>query len=232
MRIIIKPLGAALLVCVLALLTALALRPWGSAPGNAAPSSITPDGQQSALTGGASSPATIYDGKLQNGWESYGWAKVLDMADTKHAQPGQTACIRAIPNGYEAIYLHHAPLIPEGYDRLTFYVNGGDTGGQVISLHTLFPEVKSSPSPSAQTSDATTAAAGKMGENASYGMLLSPLPAHRWRAVTVKLADFGIRGQQKMIGIWLQNMNANKVPEFYVSDIRFLRPGDPAPAKD
>jgi hypothetical protein len=232
MRIIIKPFGAVLLVGVLALLTTLALRPWGSASGNAAPSPVTQSGQQSASTSGELSAATIYNGKLQNGWDNYSWAKVLDIADTKHARPGQAACIRAVPDGYQAIYFRHVPLIPAGYDRLTFYINGGDVGGQVIRLHILFPEVKSAPSSPRTASTATTATTEKIGDNASYGMNLSPLPSHRWRAVTVKLADFGIRGQQKMIGIWLQNMNANKVPEFYVGDVRFLRPSDPAPASD
>jgi len=42
----------------------------------------------------AAEPVTvIYDGEMENGWERYGWAKVLDQADRSHARPGRPACI-------------------------------------------------------------------------------------------------------------------------------------------
>lgn len=233
MRIVIKPLGVLFLLGMLAVLVVVALRPYRGMAGEAMPSAATAAADTIGIHGqqnGEPSPATIYDGKLQNGWENYSWAKVIDLEDTKHAPPGQSACIRAVPEGYQAVYLHHAPFRPEGYDRLTFSIHGGETGGQALSLHVLFPEVRAGSPSSGAAKKAKTAATGTMGENATYGKMLAPLPAQRWRAVTVRLADFGIRGQQKMIGFWLQNATPNASPEFYISDIRFLAPGDPDPA--
>jgi len=163
----------------------------------------------------AASPAVIYDGDLQNGWENYSWAKVMDLRDTTQVRDGERASIRVQPEGYQAVYFHHAAMAPEGYDRLTFQVHGGDLGGQILRINAVFPDKKT---------------ATQMGMNTSYGKTLDPLPARKWRSVTVRLQDFGVGGQRRFNGFWLQNMSATAAPTYYIAGVRFLKPGEPAPA--
>src|SRR5262245_17869373 len=90
---------------------------------------------------------TIYDEALAPGWQHWSWAET-DLASSAAANTGAvSAAVRAEP--FEALYLRSADAAVDtnGYLNLTFYVNGGATGGQRFQVQAI---VNDAPQPGIQ----------------------------------------------------------------------------------
>src|ERR1700692_1310044 len=74
----------------------------------------------------------IYTDALTNGWQSYGWA-TLDYANTSPVHSG-THSISVSETNYGALYLAHSAFSTGAYTNLTFWLNGGPTGGQHLKV--------------------------------------------------------------------------------------------------
>lgn len=136
----------------------------------------------------------LYDDSFANGWQDWSWAAV-DSASTAAVNSG-TSSIAVTAAAYGALRFHHAPVDTSGYTGLTLWINGGDTGGQLLSLNALIAGI---PQP---------------------GLLVGPLAANAWQKITVPLADLGAANNANLTDFWLQEITGVDAPTFFVDDVR------------
>lgn len=136
----------------------------------------------------------VYTDGLQNGWQNWSWATInLTASSPVH---GGAQAISVTAANWQALYLHAStPVDPASYTGLTFWVNGGATGGQMVQVQ------------------------GTINSVGQTAIPLAPLPTNTWRQVTVSLASLGFTNGQQMEGFWLQVPTSASVPTFYVDDI-------------
>ena len=137
---------------------------------------------------------TVYDNALENGWQNYGWA-TLNYGNTSpvHGTGGDSISVDA--GGYQALYLHHDAMDTTSLVSLTFWINGGASGGQTLQLQAT------------------------VNGNAQAAVPLTAPTANAWTQVTVTLSALGVAGQSGFDGFWIQNTTGNTLPTFYVDDI-------------
>src|SRR5438309_1428591 len=77
---------------------------------------------------------TIFTDSLQNGWQNWGWA-TLDYNNTSPVHSGtKSVAVTIIDNSYQAIYIEHSDFDSSPYAALTFWINGGASGGQQLQV--------------------------------------------------------------------------------------------------
>jgi hypothetical protein len=72
----------------------------------------------------------IYTDSLQNNWVDWSWATV-SFANSSPTHSG-SASIGVSCTNYQALFLHHNAFDSTAYSNLTFWINGGSSGGQVL----------------------------------------------------------------------------------------------------
>ena len=146
-------------------------------------------------------------GPQKNGWVPYGYA-TINYANTAPVHSGAASIsVTAGPN--EALYLHHQPFNTRLYTALTFWINGGPSGGQALRV-----QATRYGSPQAKVP-------------------LDPLPASAWRQVSIPLSQLGVAGnadagQNVMDGFWIQDADGKGAATFYVDDIALEEAAPPA----
>jgi hypothetical protein len=143
----------------------------------------------------------IYTDSLQNGWADWSWA-TDNLANTSPVHSGSHS-IRVSCSNYTALYLHHDAFDSTPYTNLSFWLNGGSSGGQVLTVEATLNGVNQS----------------------AYA--LPALAANTWKQFQVSLSALGVAGQPDMDGIWIFNDNNFTIPVFYVDDITLI--GGPPP---
>lgn len=151
----------------------------------------------------------LYGDRFSEGWDNWSWASV-DAANTRPVNSG-TSAIAVRAGAFTALAFHHAPVDTTSYASLTFWIDVGNPGGQVLTLRAL-------------RSGAATP------QSFTLPMMTAD-PQTPWRKVTVPLAALGVAGKPDLTDLWLQetaglDQTANP---FYIDDVR-LDLG-PAPAR-
>jgi hypothetical protein len=143
----------------------------------------------------------VYTDSLQNSWQNWSWATVnFSAASPVH---GGAASISVSSSNWQALYLHHNAQTGSVYSALSFWVNGGVTGGQLVQVQATRNQLP-------QTA-----------------VELSPLPTNSWRHDTVSLASLGVASATDFDGFWIQVENAGVAPTLYVDDITLLASVNP-----
>jgi hypothetical protein len=151
----------------------------------------------------AQADQTVYTDSLQNGWVNWSWATV-NLANATPVHSG-TASASVSSAGYQALYLHHNALDGSSYSSLSFWVNGGSTGGQSIRVQAT------------RNGDAQT----------NILVILSPLPVNSWRQETIPLSSLEVANVTDFDGFWLQVQSGATAPTFYVDDISLITNSSP-----
>lgn len=159
----------------------------------------------------AQTDSIVYDDALQNNWGNWGWASVIDTASTTYVRSG-SASVAVTAFAWEGFQLGHnypANFDTTGYGNLTFWINGGATGGQVLQVY------------------ATVNYAGQPAVG------IPALAANTWTKVTIPLASLGIDNNANVTSLVIQNTGTN-APTYYVDDIIITGsvPTIPPPALD
>ena len=136
----------------------------------------------------------IYDDNFVSGWANWSWATV-NPANTSPVNSG-TSSIAVTAGPWQALSFHHSDINTQSYASITFWINGGSTGGQVLQLHALL--------------DGT----------AQAGVPVGPLVANTWQKIVIPLASLGAANQPNLSDFWLQESQGLSDPTFYVDDIR------------
>jgi hypothetical protein len=142
----------------------------------------------------------VYQDGFVSGWQNWSWATV-DSANTSVVYTG-TYSIAVTASPYSALAFNHAAFDTSLFTSLTFWINGGSTGGQVLAVVAL------------------------LGGVAQPSVTIGPLTANTWQKVSISLASLGASNQPNLTDIWLQEHAGVTSPTFYVDDVRL----DLAPA--
>lgn len=142
---------------------------------------------------GAQTNQAVYSDALQNGWANWSWATV-NVANSSPVRSGSSS-ISVSSTNWQALYLHHAAQSGAAFTNLTFWINGGSTGGQVVQVQAARNGVTQPP------------------------VVLAALPVNTWRQETISLAALGVATAADFDGFWLQVQNSGLAPTFYVDDI-------------
>jgi hypothetical protein len=134
----------------------------------------------------------IYAGSLQNGWQYWGWGTAA-LANPSPALSENS--IKAQEDAWQAVYLHHAPQQTNSKMLLTFWVNGGPTGGQSLVVKATRNGIPQTP------------------------VVLGTLRARLWQQIQISLPKLGVGSVPDMDGLWIQNNSAKAAPVFYVDKI-------------
>jgi len=148
----------------------------------------------SAALPASAAPQTIYGDKLVNGWQPWGWATINYGAHTP-VHSGHASIAVTIKKGWDALYIHHDAFNTASYSSLTFWVNGGAKGGQVLQIQ---------------------ATAGKKPVKAYK---IPALRANAWTQVTIPLAALGAAHRKDVDGIWIEDGTGKPLSTFFVDDI-------------
>src|ERR1700722_4768601 len=142
----------------------------------------------------AQSAQIIYGDALENGWQSYPWTNVtVNLANPSPVHSGSDSIsISVNASTYGALYLAHSAFNTGAYSNLTFWVNGGASGGQLLQVQAT------------------------VGGNAQTVVLLSPLPANTWQQISVSWSALGV-ANTSIDGLWIKNQTSAQIL-FYVDD--------------
>jgi hypothetical protein len=144
----------------------------------------------------------IYDDALQNGWADWSWG-TRNLANTSPVHSG-TYSISANENAWEALSFYHTDFGTSPYTNLTFWINGGLLGGQVLQVQ-------------AQLGQVTT----------SYTYPISALPSgNTWRQITIPLTALGVANANNFDRFSIQLTASGTTNAYYVDDIT-LQAGAP-----
>lgn len=139
---------------------------------------------------------SVYGDALQNGWQNWSWATV-NLANNNPLHGG-TGSISVSSSNWQALYLHHPAQTGAAFTNLTFWINGGSVGGQIVQVQAARNGVVQPP------------------------VVLAALPVNSWRQEAVSLTALGVATASDFDGFWLQVQNAGLAPTFYVDDITLV----------
>src|SRR5258706_395824 len=75
---------------------------------------------------------SVYTDTLQNGWQNWSWATVnLTNSSPVH---GSLSSIGVSSTNWQALYLHHAAQSGLVFTNLSFWIDGGSGGGQIVQV--------------------------------------------------------------------------------------------------
>jgi hypothetical protein len=138
----------------------------------------------------------IYTDNLANGFQNWSWATV-NLGNTSPVHSG-TCSISVTDGGNDqALAFEHAQFNTTPYTNLSFWINGGSSGGQRVQVAGLLDGTNQGAYP------------------------LSALPTNKWQQVTIPLSTLHVAGKPNCTGFWIQgNNNGLAQPSFYVDDVQ------------
>lgn len=142
----------------------------------------------------AQTDQVIYADALQNGWDNWSWATV-DFSNASPVRSG-TRSIKVTSGAYQAFWAHHGSFNTSGYVNVVFWIHGGTTGGQTMTVAGLLDDV-------AQPTSVT----------------IGPIAAGTWQQVVIPLSSIGIANATNCTGFWLQENTGAAQPAYYLDDI-------------
>ncbi len=145
----------------------------------------------------AQSPLLIYSNSLVNGFQDWGWAPD-DLSNTApvHSAPYS---IKVEAQSYEASSFYHPPMDSSPYTSLSFWINGGPSGGQILTV--------------AGETDAVNGPV--LGSDK-----LAALPGGNvWQLITVPLSAIGVANVTNFERFWLQTTGGT-TNTYYLDDIQ------------
>ncbi|HVU17537.1 MAG TPA: alpha-L-arabinofuranosidase [Candidatus Didemnitutus sp.] len=136
----------------------------------------------------------IYEDSFVNGWQDWSWATV-NSGNVNPVNSG-SASIAVTSAPYTALRFHHDAIDSTDYTALTFWINGGTAGGQMLQVN------------------------GLLSGTAQPGVPLGPLVANTWTKVSIPLSALGVAAKPDLTDFWLQEIAGVNAPTYYVDDIR------------
>lgn len=137
----------------------------------------------------------IYDDALTTGWQNWSWATV-DMASTAAAHTGSTS-VAVTAGAWQALAFQfvNTPINTATYGKLSFWANGGASGGQILHVSAL------------------------LSGSAQPFIPVGPLVANTWTHYEIDLAQLGAANSTALNGFWFQEGTGVAQPVFYVDDV-------------
>ena len=152
----------------------------------------------------AKADQALYDDALENGWQNWSWATV-NLANTSPVHSGLHS-ISVLTTNYQALYFHNTAFDPSAFTNLTFWINGGSTGGQLLQVQAVLN-----------------------GSAVASGILLAPLTANTWQQINAPMSGLVSSSQAQIDGLWIQERGTSLQPVFCVDDVTLQSAPPPQP---
>lgn len=151
----------------------------------------------------ASADQDIFTDSLESGWEDWSYRAGQNLANTSPVHGGVKS-ISVTGTNYGALYFHTPAQDSSLFTNLTFWINGGATGGQSVYVQATLG-------------------------GAQPGVVLAPLPTNSWRQITLSLLELHVTNAPNFDGFWIQVQTSGVMPTFYVDDIRLVSAAPTSP---
>jgi alpha-L-arabinofuranosidase len=136
---------------------------------------------------------SLYSDQLNNGFQNWSWgANNFSSAAPVHSGTNAISFSGAV---WQAISFWHQDFNPAPYTYLTFWANGGSTGGQILQVYLQFG---ASNGPSYQ---------------------LSPLPTNSWKQFNLPLGTLGVAGITNLNRLNFQLTSYGQTNSFSLDDV-------------
>lgn len=141
------------------------------------------------LTAAAGAPAclaavgkgAIYTDSLQNGWQSWPWAKKVNLANSKPVHSGKRS-ILVVSGKWDALSLNHKPFVNSaGFNTLSFWISANGSAPQIIKV------------------------VGLLADKPQKSIVVANISAGNWTHVAIPLASLGVANKANFSGIWFQD---------------------------
>jgi PKD repeat protein len=143
---------------------------------------------------------TVYDDSLENGWQDYGFA-TDNYTNHSPVHSGTNSISVTINSPYYGIQIHHADFTNTPYANISFWLNGGPTGGQQLQVYGVLDGVNQTPR-----------------------FYLSPPTANTWQEYVVPLSALGVADATNFSAFVIQDYAGMAEPTFYLDDIQLNSP--------
>jgi alpha-L-arabinofuranosidase len=155
----------------------------------------------SCLTSRGQSALAIYTDRLVNGFQDWSWA-THNLSATSPVYSGSNS-ISVTASAWQALSFWHQDLNAGAYANVSFWINGGASGGQRIQLYAEY------------------------GTNSGPAMALATLPANTWKLIQVPLSSLGVATVTNLNRLNFQLTASGTAGTFYIDDLRLS--AKPAP---
>ena len=145
---------------------------------------------------GAQNNLTIYADSLINGWQDWSYT-MRNFANTSPVHSGSDSISATITNAYGGIQLNHSRMTNTAFASISFWLNGGSSGGQQLQMYGNLSTGAQSP---------------------RYH-LAAPL-INTWQQYTVPLSALGVANTTNFTGFAIQDSAGSTEPTFYLDDIQ------------
>ncbi|HEY3914308.1 MAG TPA: hypothetical protein VGN61_07465, partial [Verrucomicrobiae bacterium] len=144
----------------------------------------------------------IYTDNLVNGFQNWSWATINLQNPTPVFSDSYSVAVT--DGGYQALSFQCDPVNSTPYTSLTFWINGGSTGGQSVQVW------------------------GSLDHNSQTGHTLTPLPTNTWKQITIPLATLGVANMPNFTGFGIQGNVGGGQRTFYVDSVSLVAAPVPA----
>jgi hypothetical protein len=146
----------------------------------------------------------IFTDNLVNGFQNWSWA-TMNLTNNSPVHSGNDSIGVTDGGNYQALVFEHVDFNTSPYASLSFWVNGGSTGGQQLQVWARL--------------DGTN--------QVNYS--LAALPTNSWRQINVPLSSLGVAGKPNCTGFGIQGNDGGAAqPTFYVDDVQLVAAPVPA----
>jgi hypothetical protein len=150
----------------------------------------------------AQAPLPIYTDDLVNGFQDWSWAP-HDLENSSPVYSGSDS-ISVSGTNWQALWFYHSDFNTSLYTNISFWINGGAGGGQVIQV------------------------SGVLAGNGQAAYPLAALAADKWVQISIPFSTLGIANQTNCNGFWFQITSRGTTNTFYVDAVQLG--ASPAPA--
>lgn len=151
----------------------------------------------------AQAPLAVYTDNLVNGFQDWSWAP-HNLANTGSFVYSGSDSISVSATNWQAIWLYHDDFSTALYTNVSFWINGGPLGGQIIQV------------------------VGTLDGNAVSGYTLPKLAANTWVSYTVPFSALGTDDQTNCTGFWWQLTASGTTNNFYIDAVQIGPAAAPA----
>ncbi|MGD0813570.1 MAG: hypothetical protein ABSA83_08200 [Verrucomicrobiota bacterium] len=143
----------------------------------------------------------IYSNALVNGWGNWGWA-TLNYTNTSPVYTGCTYSISVTMTAWQGIQIVNTEMPDSPYSSISFWLNGGASGGQHLQMYGL-EQVGSS-----------------QVQSAGIDVALTTPVANTWVQYTVTLSSLGVANITNFTGFVIQDSAGTSESTFYLDNIQ------------
>jgi alpha-N-arabinofuranosidase len=152
----------------------------------------------------------IYANAVVGGFQDWSWA-TRNLSETSTVYPGCTDAIQANFGPNTALSFHSSNVPGNQFSSLSFYVNGGTTGGQNFTV-----QINTASNANTPALSVTNYISG------------GQIPPNKWILVTIPLSDLGVSNAPDIDDVEIYNGSGNTLNTLYFDQIVLNGPIPPS----